>query len=134
MNWLRTWSVLVFGEDVDDVADAAFDLGCDEVIGCDDETLKDGRIEAVGPLVVSLAEEHEPAVIIAGASPRGRDLTSWVAADLDAGLMADCIALEVDDETVKATRPVYAGKLLSTVFIKDGTQVISLRGPGIPPG
>jgi len=118
---------LVFGEDVHGVADAAFDLGCDEVIGADDATLKDGRVEAIGPLVVALAREHEPDVIIAGASTLGRDLTSWVAADLDAGLVSDCIALEVDGETIKATRPVYAGKLLSTVFVKEGAQVISLR-------
>ncbi len=119
---------LVFGQGVGPVADAAFDLGCDEVIGADDATLKDGRVEAVGPLVVHLAEEHEPAVIIAGASSQGRDLSAWVAADLDAGLVSDCIALELDGETIKATRPVYAGKLLSSVFVKDGTQVISLRG------
>ena len=123
---------LIFGEDVGDVAGAAFDLGCDEVIGADDATLKDGRVESVGPLVVELAKEHEPLVIIAGASARGRDLTSWVAADLDAGLVSDCIALEVDGETVKATRPVYAGKLLSKVFVKEGTQVISLRGRAFP--
>ena len=118
---------LVFGEDVHGVADAAFDLGCDEVIGADDATLKDGRVEAIGPLVVALAREHEPDVIFAGASTLGRDLTSWVAADLDTGLVSDCIALEVDGETIKATRPVYAGKLLSTVFVKEGAQVISLR-------
>ena len=112
---------LVFGQDVSGVAAAAFDQGCDEVIGADDETLKDGRVEALGPLVVELAQEHEPAVILAGASALGRDLTAWVAADLDAGLVSDCIALEVDDETVKVTRPVYAGKLLSTVFVTGGT-------------
>ncbi|MFN2173157.1 MAG: electron transfer flavoprotein subunit alpha/FixB family protein [Candidatus Promineifilaceae bacterium] len=124
---------LVFGEDVGDVADAAFDLGCDEVIGADDATLKDGLVEAVGPLFVALATEHEPDVIIAGASTRGRDLTSWVAADLDAGLVSDCVSLEVDGETIKTTRPVYAGKLLSKVFVTDGPQVISLRGRAFAP-
>ncbi|MFN2137662.1 MAG: electron transfer flavoprotein subunit alpha/FixB family protein [Candidatus Promineifilaceae bacterium] len=124
---------LVFGEDVASVADAAFDLGCDEVIGADDATLKDGRVEAIGPLVVTLAEEHEPDVIMAGASTRGLDLTAWIAADLDAGLMSDCIALEVDGGTIKATRPVYAGKLLSTVYIKDGVQVLSLRSRAFSP-
>jgi len=118
---------LVFGENVSSVADAAFDLGCDEVFGANDETLKDGRVEALGPLVVELAQEHEPDVIMAGASILGRDLTAWTAADLDAGLLSDCTALEVDDETVKVTRPVYAGKLLSTVFVTEGVQVISLR-------
>ena len=48
---------LVFGEGVSAVADAAFDLGCDEVIGADDATLKGGRVEAIGPLVVELAQE-----------------------------------------------------------------------------
>jgi electron transfer flavoprotein alpha subunit len=123
---------LVYGQDVSAVAAAAFDLGCDQVIGADDETLQDGRVEALGPLLVELAQEHEPAVILAGASVLGRDLTAWVAADLDAGLVSDCIALEVDDETVKVTRPVYAGKLLSTVFVTGGTQVISLRSRAFP--
>lgn len=123
---------LVYGQDVSGVAAAAFDLGCDQVIGADDETLQDGRVEALGPLLVELAQEHEPAVILAGASVLGRDLTAWVAADLDAGLVSDCIALEVDDETVKVTRPVYAGKLLSTVFVTGGTQVISLRSRAFP--
>lgn len=123
---------LVFGQDVAGVADVAFDLGCDEVMGADDPTLLGARVEAVGPLVVDLAQDHEPAVIIAGASIRGRDLTAWVAADLDAGLISDCTALEVDGETVKATRPVYAGKLLSKVFVTEGTQVISLRSRAFP--
>lgn len=118
---------LVFGEDVDSVADAAFDLGCDEVLGCDDASLANFRVEAAGPLVANLAQEHEPAVFLAGASTQGRDLAAWVAAELDAGLVADAISLEVEDETVKATRPVYAAKLLSTVFVNDGMQIITLR-------
>lgn len=123
---------LVLGQDVADVAEMAFDLGCDEVLGCDDETLKDGRVEALGPLVVSLAEEHEPDVILLGASTRGRDLSSWVAADLDAGLASDCTDLEVDGDTVKVTRPVYAGKLLSTVYVTDTPQIITLRSRAFP--
>jgi electron transfer flavoprotein alpha subunit len=118
---------LVFGAGVADAAAAAFDLGCDAVIAADDETLRDGRVEASGPLLVNLAQEREPAVIMAGASVRGRDLMAWTAADLGAGLVSDCIDLAVDGQTIKATRPVYAGKLLSTVFVKNGLQLISLR-------
>jgi electron transfer flavoprotein alpha subunit len=123
---------LVFGADVAGVADAAFDLGCDNVIGCDDATLGDGRIEAIGPLAVSLAQERNPAVIMTGASTRGRDFAAWVAADLDAGLVSDCLDLKVEGETVKVTRAVYAGKLLSTSFVTGGVQVISLRSRAFP--
>lgn len=123
---------LVFGQNVGDVADQAFDLGVDAVIGSDDDTLSTFRVEAYGPLVAKLAQEREPSVILAGASTRGRDLSAWVAADLDAGLVSDGIALEVEDGILKITRPVYAGKLLSTVFVKEGTQIVTLRSRAFP--
>jgi electron transfer flavoprotein alpha subunit len=125
-------TALVFGEDVGDAADAAFDLGADHVIGCDDETLANFRLEAYGTLAANLIREHDPAVFLSGASTRGHDLAAWVAADLDAGLLSDVVDLGVDGETVKATRPVYAGKLLSTVFITEGLQVVTLRNRAFP--
>jgi electron transfer flavoprotein alpha subunit len=125
-------TALVFGSDVAGVADAAFDLGADAVLGADDASLAPFRVEAVGPLLTSLAQEREPSVILAGATSRGRDLAAWVAADLDAGLVADGIGIAVEDGKVKVTRPVYAGKLLSAVFVTEGVQVITLRGRSFP--
>lgn len=124
---------IVLGEDVETVAEAAFALGVDEVMGSDDETLATFRVGAAGPLVASMAKEHEPAVILAGASVQGSELAAWVAAELDAGLIADAIALEVEDETVKATRLVYNGKLMATSFVTEGTQLITLRNRAFAP-
>ncbi len=123
---------IVFGHNVADIATAAFDLGCDEVIGCDDETLDKTRIEAVGPLLVGQIKEHEPAAFIIGGSTRGRDMAAWVAADLDLGVVTDAVSLEVDGDVVKATRPVYAGKLLATAFAKSSTQIVTLRSRAFP--
>jgi electron transfer flavoprotein alpha subunit len=123
---------LVLGNDVGGVADSAFDLGVDAVLGCDDATLTNFRVEAYGPLIARLARERSPAIIVAGASTYGRDLTAWVAADLDVGLVSDGIGVDVDGETVKVTRPVYAGKLMSTVYVTEGIQVISLRSRAFP--
>ncbi len=86
---------LVFGQNVAGVAAAAFDLGVDAVIAADDMTLDGGRLEALGPLVVSLAGERQPDVIIFGASTRGRDLAAWAGADLNAGVVAEAIDLSV---------------------------------------
>jgi electron transfer flavoprotein alpha subunit len=129
----QSLTAVVFGQDVKEVAAAAFDLGADAVIGCDDETLAQFRVEAYGPLLTNLAQERNPAVLLFGASTRGRDLAAWVAADLDAGLIADGIGLEVSDGTVKVTRPVYAGKLLAAVHVTGGTQLISLRSRAFAP-
>lgn len=125
-------TALVFGHDVAGVADEAFDLGADAVIGCDDTSLAHFRVEAVGPLVTKLTQENAPAILLAGASTRGRDLMAWVAADLDAGLISDGIGIAVEGDTIKVTRPVYAGKLMATVFVTEGTQVITLRSRAFP--
>jgi electron transfer flavoprotein alpha subunit len=125
-------TALVLGYDVEEMAETLFGYGADEVIGCDDETLASFRVEAAGPLVAGLAEEREPAVFLVGASTTGRDLAAWVAAALDAGLVADGIRLAVDGDTVVVTRPVYAGKLLADVKVTGGLQVITLRSRAFP--
>lgn len=125
-------TALVLGYEVEDMADTLFGYGADEVIGCDDETLASFRVEAAGPLVAELAQEREPAVFLVGASTSGRDLAAWVAAALDAGLVADGIKLAVDGDTVVVTRPVYAGKLLADVKVTGGLQVITLRSRAFP--
>ncbi len=121
-------TALVFGQNVSGAATAAFDLGADAVIAADDATLAGARIEAVGPLVVKLAQERQPDVILFGASTRGRDLAAWTGADLDAGVVAEAIDLKVEGGVVKATRPVYTGKLLCTAFVKGAPQIVTLRG------
>ena len=126
-------TALVFGSEVAEVAGQAFDLGAEAVIAADDPTLDQVRAEAYGPLIAGLAEERQPSVIFAGSTSRGRDLAAWVAADLDAGLVADGIGLTVDSKIVKVTRPVYAGKLLADVFVTEGPQVITLRSRAFAP-
>jgi electron transfer flavoprotein alpha subunit len=126
-------TALVFGQGIGPLADAAFDFGADAILGCDDETLMDFRVEAAGPLLTRLAQERNPDVILCGATVHGRDLAAWVAADLDAGLVADGIAVDVQDGTVKVTRPVYAGKLLADVFVTGKPQVITLRNRAFAP-
>jgi electron transfer flavoprotein alpha subunit len=126
-------TALILGHDIASVANQAFDLGADAVIAADDLSLAQVRVEAYGPLIAALARERGPSVIFAGATTRGRDLAAWVAADLDAGLVADGIALSFDSNRVIVTRPVYAGKLLADVFVTDGTQIITLRSRAFAP-
>ena len=125
-------TALVVGDGVQSVADAAFNYGADAVLGADDASLAPFRVEAAGPLVANLVEERQPSVLLAGASIRGRDLTAWVAAQLDAGLAPDGIDVSVQDGRVVVTRPVYAGKLLADVQVSDGLQIVSIRSRALP--
>lgn len=125
-------TAVVTGHDVAQVAAGAFNYGADAVIGADDETLADFRVEAHGPLVAGLIEERSPAVLLTGASIHGGDLAAWVAARLDAGLVPDGTSVNVEDGTVVVTRPVYAGKLLSHTRVTGDLQVITLRSRAFP--
>ncbi len=126
-------TAIVFGTDIRALAQQAFDLGADQVVAADDAALGQFRVEAYGPLLAGLARDRGPQAILFGASTRGRELAAWVAAELDAGLVADGIALSVEDGTLKVTRPVYTGKLLAEVFVTDGPQLISLRSRAFAP-
>lgn len=129
----QTLTVLVTGHEVQGVAEAAYRYGADAVLGADDASLADFRVEVHGPLVAGLVEERQPDVLLAGASIRGRDLTAWVAAAVDAGLVPDGIDLRVEDGRVVVTRPVYAGKLLADAHVREGLQVITVRSRALPP-
>ncbi|MBX3063865.1 MAG: electron transfer flavoprotein subunit alpha/FixB family protein [Anaerolineae bacterium] len=123
---------LVFGQGVDSVVAEAFHYGADKVIKADDATLKDYRLDPFVALLDKLIAEHAPAVVLAGASTRGRELLAAAAADNDAGLLADVTELSVDGGNLKATRPAYAGKVLSTAVNSGAVQFATLRSRAFP--
>jgi electron transfer flavoprotein alpha subunit len=117
------------------VAGAAQDLiahGADEVLVADDASLKDFRVEPYGALLAKLARERQPEVVLAGATTRGRDLMGWAMVDLDTSAIADATDVQVVDGQVQATRPVYAGKLLSTAIGQRRPLLLSLRPRAFP--
>lgn len=92
---------------------AAPDLGAygvDKVYVVDDPRLKDYLAELYVPLVADIIRNLSPKVVLASASVDGKDLSARLAARLGAGLATDCTALKIEGGTLKAKRPVYAGK------------------------
>jgi electron transfer flavoprotein alpha subunit len=126
-------TAVILGHSVTELAQQAFDFGADQVLGADDATLNQFRVEAYGPVLARMARDRAPHALIFGASARGRDLAAWVAAELDAGLVADGIALSVADGLLKVTRPVYTGKLQAEAFVTEGPQLLSLRSRAFAP-
>lgn len=123
----------LFGHGVEALAKDAIAYGADKVFLADDPTLADFRLEPYAALMAELARQHGPALILMGATARGRDLGPAVAVDLETGCVADCTALEFQDGQLVATRPIYAGKLLSTCTIPERRPaVFTLRGRAFP--
>jgi electron transfer flavoprotein alpha subunit len=106
-------TALVFGEGANEIAATLGARGADRVLACADATLADFRIEPYAAVIVTLAQAQQPDMLLAGTTVRGRDVFAAAAADLVAPLIPDVTALDVVDGKVRATRPVYAGKLLA---------------------
>lgn len=125
-------TVVVAGAEVQQICEQAVAYGADQVYLCSDETLQEFRAEPYASLLSGLAAEHQPEVILFPTTSRGRELAAMVAIDLKTGVLPDVTALEVQDGNVVATRPVYAGKLISKVICSARPQLITLRVRAFP--
>lgn len=121
-------TALVFGSDVGGAAQQAFHYGADEVLLADDPALADYRPEPYVGLLARLAAEAAPDVILFPTTTRGREVAGMAAVDLKTGVLVDVTALEVVDDAILATRPIYAGKLLCKVQCSARPQIVTLRG------
>jgi len=125
-------TALIFGKNVEGIAAEAFKYGVDEVLLADDASLDDYRSEPYVALLAKLARDSSPEVILFPTTTRGRELAAMAAIDLNTGVLADVTGLEFQDGTLVATRPIYAGKLLSKVTCRTRPQLITFRGRIFP--
>ena len=124
---------LVLGENVADLATEAIQYGADSAFVADDATLDSYRLEPFAAIITKLAQEHQPAVLLMGASNNGLELLAYVAAKLGAGLAPDCIDLAVEAGNLVATRPVLADNLISKIkFGPTRPQMATVRRRTFP--
>jgi electron transfer flavoprotein alpha subunit len=121
-------TALVFGQNIDQVAQTAFHYGAARVIKADDASLATYRFEPYAALLARLVQEHRPAMVLAAATTAGRELLAGAAVDANAGLLADVTELSLEGGKLKALRPVLGGKVLSVeAMVGDGPQFVTLR-------
>jgi electron transfer flavoprotein alpha subunit len=77
--------------------------------------------------LADLAAKESPKAIFGPVTSRQRELMARLAARLGAGLSADSVGFAMDGDRLVATRPVYAGKLLSKVTWAKTPWVATLR-------
>ena len=91
--------------------------GADIVYVSDDPALKDFNDDTYAAALTSLAQQHKPEIILAGATAIGRSFFPKVASTLYTGLTADCTMLDIDEETghLHQTRPAFGGNIMATI-------------------
>lgn len=121
-------AAVVLAEHGGELAQQAIQYGADSAFVADDATLKHFRLEPYAAVMTKLAQEHQPAAILIGASNAGLELAAYVAAKLGVGLAADGIDLSVENGTLQVMRPVLVGNVIAKVIFGPARpQIATLR-------
>jgi electron transfer flavoprotein alpha subunit len=120
--------VLVAGLNCKAVADKAAKLdGVEKVLIADDARYANFLAEAVGELVLSLADGYE--AILAPATANGKNTLPRVAAKLDVPQISEILKVESPDVF---QRPIYAGNAIQKIEAKGFKKVITVRVAAFP--
>ncbi len=117
---------LLIGAGASALADALGPAGADAVRVLEHADLAFYSGDGYARLVAGEVARLKPAVVLFPASAMGKDLAPRVAALLGAPLASDCVALEVENGALIATRPVFAGKARARVKLSADAGVPAL--------
>ncbi len=101
--------------------------GANRIVLLENAALAPYRAEVWARVLAELAAKESPKTILAPVTSRQRELMARLAARLGAGLAADSVSLSAQGDGLIATRPVYAGKLLSRVTWTKTPWMVTLR-------
>jgi electron transfer flavoprotein alpha subunit len=118
---------LALGAGSNTVAAQAFQYGVSAALYCDDPTLADYRPEPYCSTLSKAARDLGAEILLFPTTICGREQAAMCSIDLGSGVIPDVTALDVVDGKIVATRPVYAGKLLSKAVCDVKPQVITTR-------
>jgi electron transfer flavoprotein alpha subunit len=108
---------VLIGADTQKTAEELIGYGADTVYLVDHADLAHFTEDRYGKIVTRLIGEHRPEIVLAGATAIGRSFIPGVATTLNAGLTADCTALEIreEDGALLQTRPAFGGNIMATI-------------------
>ena len=89
---------ILLGNNLSGCVDTLYHYGCDRVILAEDPRLEPFTVLPFAKVIMQLIREHNPNILLFGATLKGRELAPRIASEKRAGLTADCTKLEIDPE------------------------------------
>jgi electron transfer flavoprotein alpha subunit len=120
-------TAVVIGGKVEGLAQTAIEYGAADVLLAENPAFEDFLPEPYADALTAILSKQAPEIMLMPTTDRTRELAGMVAVDLSTGLILDIVDLEVEDDHVLATRPIYAGKLLSRVISTATPVLLALR-------
>jgi electron transfer flavoprotein alpha subunit len=120
-------ALLIGGEGISSRAEELGQWGAAKVYVAEHPELAPYRTNPYTKVVVDLAKDIDPNIILMGASSTGKDLAPRVAVRLGVGMLSDCVGFEIQDGKLVGRRPMFAGKLYAYVACKAVPQIATAR-------
>jgi len=118
--------VVLLGDKLDEQTQQLFAAGADRVYLGNTPDLAFYQPELYTEIIVELAKERQPEIMLIGSTTTGRELAPLVAARLATGLTAHCIDLVLDENQILEQRvPAYGG-LLSIICPEKRPQMATV--------
>jgi len=105
------------------------DYGASRVLYGDDPRFHEYLISTpTADTLAALIIERKPKAVLMGATATGKDIIARVAAKIRCGMLADCVALRVEEGALVATEAAFGGSLLVDCVVQNSpTELISAR-------
>jgi len=124
---------VLIGADVAGLAQDVIAHGADRVYVAQDTGLARFSDEPFAAVLARLIGEHQPEILLGGATAIGRALLPRVAVLIQTGLTADCTELGIDPATglLLQTRPAFGGNILATITCESYRPQMATVRPAV---
>lgn len=117
---------LVIGNEIDNLNEIS-KYGVSKVSHYKSSELANYSSSAYAEVISDHAKSNNAKLLIFANTALGVDLSPRVAVKLNAGCVVDCVNLEIENNEVIATRPIYAGKSMLKTKLKSDVKVFTIR-------
>ena len=108
---------LLIGEGLEGAAREARIHGAEVIYAADDPALAEYHHELWAAVLRKVLLEHEPRVLLVPATGRGRDYGPRAAGDLELGMTADCVGVDIAKAgRLLQQKPAYGGNIVSVIL------------------
>ena len=123
---------VVLGADVQAAAQEVAEYGADQILTIQGNEYKEYSTDIYVDTLCMLLKKYAPTGFLIAATNNGRDMSPRIACRLKTGLTADCIRVDVDEETRSLlwTRPTFGGNLMACIICQEHWPQMGTIRPG----
>jgi len=99
---------------------ASFARGADRVCVLENDQFSVPFCDVYAEALAGVVKQHSPMLVLFALTDFGREMASRAARICDAGLMADCVDLQMTDNGIVGLCPAWGGEIMAEITYVDG--------------